>query len=181
MKSNLISKFAKFVLIPSVIFGYSISSFAGNQLQQALATSQQKSQFTFISNKLNELSLPKELALIPVIESHYNTKAVSPKGAGGLWQLMPATARENGISSGDRFQVGPSTSAALNYFKQLHKQFGNWEFAVAAYNAGGGRVQKALNKNPSATCVQQLNLPQETKQYVKKFYQMQAELKSYDA
>lgn len=150
-----------------------------NKLAKILSTEVKRSQFSFISKKLTEAKLPKELALIPVIESEYNSRAVSPKGAGGLWQLMPQTAKGYGITSKDRFQLVPSTTAALKYFKELHQQFKNWEFAIAAYNAGDGRVQKALNQNPSATSVQQLHLPRETKLYVQKFYQMQTELKSY--
>lgn len=153
----------------------------GGQLKQTLANSQKKQQFLFISKKLDEFRLPKDLALIPVIESQYNKGAVSPKGAGGLWQLMPATAKQYGISSNDRFQLAPSTVAALHYFNVLYKKFHNWEFAIAAYNAGDGRVQRALSKNPSAKSVQQLSLPQETKQYVQKFYKMQNELRSVSA
>lgn len=198
MNNNLLRKLIKVAICPVLVVGVSMSTLAsshiasvpsitlkkvssGNQLQNTLSTSLQKQQFSFISKQLTQHQLPKELALIPVIESHYNKQAVSPKGAGGLWQLMPATAKEYGISSQARFQLEPSTTAALNYFNVLHKKFGNWEFAIAAYNAGSGRVQKALNKNPTATSVQQLSLPQETKQYVQKFYQMQAQLQSYNA
>ena len=199
MKKRVMYTLAKATTFSYLVLGASVSSFAsnnqnsvpathsaqhavsngGSELQSALATNEQKSQFIFVSKKLNELQMPKELALIPVIESQYHDNAVSPKGAGGLWQLMPATAKQLGISSKDRFQLEPSTLAALHYFNDLHKEFGNWEFAIAAYNAGDGRVQKALKQNPSATSVQQLNLPRETKQYVQKFYQMQGELKSY--
>lgn len=201
MKTKFIHNFAKLVAVPSLVLAFSIGAAAdnqndyvssiqstinsvtadSNQLQKIIVTPEQKSLFAYVAQKINELKLPKELVLIPVIESEYKCSAVSNKGAGGLWQLMPATAKDFGISSSDRFQVGPSTMAALTYFSQLHQQFGNWEFAIAAYNAGSGRVEKALKQNPSATSVQQLNLPKETKQYVQKFYAMQNDLRSYSA
>ena len=178
-----------------LIFGVSISCFANtNSVPQTTAqvfstmakrvppqafNSVQKNELQYVSKQLTQHNLPQELAVIPIIESHYNTHAVSSKGAGGLWQLMPATARQFGIKSRQRFQLQPSTAAALSYFAKLHKKFGNWEFAIAAYNAGDGRVEKALQHNPTATSVQQLNLPRETKQYVQKFYRAQTELKSY--
>lgn len=197
MYNKVFSTLVKFAISPLLMLGFSLSSMASSlpivpaivnhtaessdPLKATLATTQKKQQFSFISKKLAQMKLPKELALIPVIESHYNTGAVSGKGAGGLWQLMPRTAKEYGISSKARFQLEPSTTAALHYFNMLHKKFGNWEFAIAAYNAGDGRVQKALSKNPTATSVQQLSLPQETKQYVQKFQHMQYHLASYSS
>jgi membrane-bound lytic murein transglycosylase MltF len=187
MKNKVICNIATIAVCFCLVFGISASALAGssvsvsdsgNHVQKALTNSLQKNQFLFISKKLNQLKLPKELAFIPIIESHYNNHAVSPKGAGGLWQLMPSTAKQFGVSNKGRFQLEPSTVAALSYFSQLHKKFGNWEFAIAAYNAGDGRVQKALKQNPSATRVRQLNLPRETKQYVQKFYSMQGDLRA---
>lgn len=193
MKDRLITM-AKFSLVGFLALGVTLSSFARSHPSSAAAQNNtlsttgdsiippsKKSQFQYVSQKLNEMQLPKSLAVIPVIESEYNCKAVSPKGAGGMWQLMPGTAKSYGISSSARFQTAPATMAALKYFKQLHKQFGNWEFAVAAYNAGEGRVQRALQKNPAATSVQQLALPKETKLYVQKYYRMQSQLQSYSA
>jgi membrane-bound lytic murein transglycosylase MltF len=211
MKKKVMYKIVKLAVVPSLLFGISLGAYASDHHHHhhhhrhhhhrahhrtyrnahhrahhrthhaTIASSGRKNQFLFVSKKLNEFKLPKALAAIPLIESGYNAKAVSPKGAGGLWQLMPATARQFGISSKDRFQLEPSTVAALNYFSQLHKKFGNWEFAIAAYNAGDGRVQRAIRHNPSATSVSQLNLPHETKEYVKKFYRMQGRLNSYAA
>jgi membrane-bound lytic murein transglycosylase D len=196
MLNRFSSKVSRLVVLPVLVLGMSMSAFATNhfslnhskaktvkasfsgQLKRALATDAKKRQFEFIRNKLAANNLPKDLALIPVIESHYNKNAVSPVGAAGLWQLMPATAKQYGISSKQRFSLEPSTNAALKFFRSLHNKFGNWELAIAAYNAGGGRVHKALSKNPSATSVQQLALPLETKQYVKRFFQVQNELRS---
>lgn len=143
------------------------------QIHRIIVKAQQNGQLTYVMSKLQSMHLPKSLALIPIIESHYATGAISNKGASGIWQLMPATAKRFGLNKGQRYQLAPSTNAALTYFKTLHQKFGNWEFAIAAYNAGEGRIQHALQKNPNAVSVQQLKLPTETKQYVQKFYMLE--------
>lgn len=147
----------------------------GNQvkgIQAVLRSPIKKDQFLYVLSKVNELQLPTELALIPIIESQYTSDAVSPKGAGGLWQLMPKTAEDMGLSDEERFSLEASTYAALQHFKQLYLKFGNWEFAIAAYNAGSSRVTKALIKNPAAKSINDLNLPAETKNYVNRFLQI---------
>ncbi len=144
-----------------------------SDIQKILAKAQHNGQLPYVMSTLEKMQLPKSLALIPVMESQYKNVAKSNKGAGGIWQLMPATARELGIKSKDRFTLKSSTDAALKYFKKLHRKFGNWELAIAAYNAGDGRVKQALYRNPNARNVQELRLPQETKQYVLRFYALQ--------
>jgi membrane-bound lytic murein transglycosylase MltF len=189
MKKFLNSKLLNVVALSFCTVALPMSGYAkhhpratkASELRSTLATVTKQQEFAYIAKKASDLQLPKSLALIPVIESHYNPGVVSNKGAGGLWQLMPATAKQYGITSQQRFQLQPSTTAALHYFSALHRQFGNWEFAVAAYNAGGGRVMHALRKHPGATSVSQLNLPLETKQYVQKFDRMQQQLRSYAA
>lgn len=151
-----------------------------SRIQKILSNDAKRAQFNYVVGKLAEYKLPKELAVIPIIESQYSTNAVSRVGAGGMWQIMPATAKGLGISNKQRFELAPSTVAALKYFRDLHQQFNNWDLAVAAYNGGSGRVQKALKQNPHATSVQQLKLPLETLNYVKQFNQLQGEIKSYD-
>lgn len=143
------------------------------QVRDIIKKAQKNGQLFYVMNRLEKMQLPKSLALIPIIESQYKNTAKSNKGAGGIWQLMPGTARQLGIKSNERFQLAQSTNAALKYFKSLHQQFGNWELAIAAYNAGDGRVRHALHLNPNAKNVQDLKLPQETKQYVLKFYALE--------
>lgn len=149
-------------------------------LHSILNNSERRSKFKYVMKKAQELKLPNELALIPVIESEYKNKAVSPKGAAGLWQLMPGTARIFGLSSSQRFEMHASTKAALLHLKDLFNEYKSWELAIAAYNAGDGRVNQALHRNPHAKTVQDLNLPHETRQYVLSFFQLQKALKSYD-
>lgn len=140
-----------------------------NRLEKAI----QKGEFAFILTKLEELNLPISLAIIPLIESSYTLNAVSKQGAAGLWQIMPATSREFNLAPNDRFRLKPSTELALNYFKKLHREFGNWELAICAYNAGSHRVRSALQKfNQPA---QKLDLPKETLFYLEQFKALQQE------
>lgn len=149
-------------------------------LNTILKNDDRRNKFKYVMKKAQELNLPRELALIPVIESEYKNKAISSKGAGGLWQLMPGTAKIFGLSKKQRFETGASTKAALLHLKDLYHEYGNWELAIAAYNAGDGKVNKALRKNPGAKTVQELKLPRETRNYVLAFFQLQKVLKSYD-
>jgi soluble lytic murein transglycosylase-like protein len=80
------------------------------------------------------------------VESNYNPVAVSPKGAQGLMQLIPATARRFG--AGDSFNVAQNIEAGVRYLKYLHGLFGENHLALAAYNAGEGAVLKYRNVPP---------------------------------
>ncbi len=126
--------------------------------------------------EVEKRGLPGELALLPMIESAFNPVARSPKGAGGLWQIMPRTGRHLGITVNGgydgRFALVDSTDAALNYLEYLNARFkGNWSHSLAAYNAGEGRIEQAIRKNYRAgkkTGFADLALPKETKDYVPK-------------
>lgn len=135
----------------------------------------------FIYKQTHDRGLPAELALIPVIESEYNPNDHSTKGATGLWQLMPATAHELGVSikSGydGRRDVVASTNAALAYFNDLGNCFkGNWYLAIAAYNCGQVRVANVERRTGSKS-FWNLPLPQETKHYVPKLLAVAAIVK----
>ncbi len=119
--------------------------------------------------------IPAELALIPMIESGYNPLAYSGVGATGLWQMMPATASELGLTINwwydGRGDILASTNKALNYFQSLHNYFDNWPLAIAAYDFGVGSLKKAVKNNKAErlpTDFWSLKLPQETKSYVPK-------------
>ena len=116
--------------------------------------------------------LPPELAWLAEVESAFNPKARSPAGACGLFQLMPATARELGLSAvlpDERTNPEKNARAAAKYLRDLHTQFNDWPLALAAYNAGPGRVQRALDRQGAKTYRDIAgNLPAETRMYVPK-------------
>ncbi len=138
------------------------------RVKKLLMLAAQQGKLDYVLKKSDQMGLPASVAVVPIVESHYNPNAISPKGAAGAWQLMPSTARDYGLSKNERFDFASATDAALKLLNQLHQQFGNWELAFAAYNAGSQRVQEALKKNPSARSIDDLDLPQETKTYVKR-------------
>ena len=100
-------------------------------------------------------NLPVELACLPLVESAFEPGAVSRAGAGGLWQLMPATARRYGLTVDsqvdERFDVPRATMAATAYLAYLYQCFGDWPLALAAYNCGEGNVQKAVEFTGATT------------------------------
>lgn len=120
--------------------------------------------------------LPAELALLPEVESRYNPRAISPKSATGMWQFMPYTGIEMGLTQNSwydgRNDILASTRGAIAYLRQLHRELdGDWALALAGYNAGPGRVRAAQRANQAAgkpTDFWSLDLPTETEDYVPK-------------
>ncbi len=128
-----------------------------------------------IVEEVQKRGMPTEIALLPMIESAFNPQAYSRSKASGIWQFMPATGKHFGLQQNwwvdNRRDVTAATHAALDYLQKLHGMFGSWDLALAAYNAGEGTVQRAIDKNRQlglATNYQSLNLPPETRNYVPK-------------
>jgi len=128
-----------------------------------------------VVEELERRNLPLELALLPFIESAFNPQAVSHAKAAGMWQFMPATGRYFDLKQNafrdDRRDVLASTRAALDYLERLHRMFGDWHLALAAYNWGEGNVMRAIQRNRNAglpTGYEDLRMPEETRQYVPK-------------
>lgn len=120
--------------------------------------------------------IPTELALLPIIESSYDPSATSNAAAAGLWQFIPSTGRIYGLNQSTTYDgrrdIIESTRAAYDFLTSLYNQFGSWELALAAYNAGPGRVQRAIDANRNAglpTDYWSLRLPTETMNYVPRF------------
>ncbi len=118
--------------------------------------------------------LPDGLKYLPLIESRLRPVATSTVGAAGLWQFMPPTARSKGLRIDgyvdERRDTYKSTQVALKYLSDLYKRFGQWELALAAYNCGAGRVNKAIRYAGSKDFWKILRyLPRETRNYVPRF------------
>ncbi len=118
--------------------------------------------------------LPLDLAYIPLIESAFKPAAQSQKRARGVWQFMRATSEERGLETNwfvdERSDPEKSTRAAADYLKWLYKQFGDWHLALASYNGGPGRVQRAVQRSGIddfwRLSVGKRHLPRETREYV---------------
>lgn len=116
--------------------------------------------------------VPQELFWLAEIESGFNPKARSPAGAVGMYQLMPKTAKALGLATwplDERKNAEKSAEAAARNLRDLYGQFKDWPLAVAAYNAGAGRVKSKLDGSKLKTFEDiARKLPSETQMYVPK-------------
>lgn len=130
-----------------------------------------------IMTLLDKRKLPEIFILVPMLESSYRTDVVSHANAAGLWQLIPATAKRFGLTvdehKDERFDTEASSQAAIDYLAFLYHKFeGNLALTLAAYNAGEGRISRAMKQANSRNFVN-LRLPEETQRYVARFYALQ--------
>ena len=132
--------------------------------------------FPMIERALARRGLPTDLKYVAVIESALNPDAVSPAGAAGMWQLMPATAQDFGLDSLAVHDPARATDAAARYLDQLGRAFGgDWQLALAAYNCGWGRVRRLVDAHRARTGATPTfwdlhdALPAETRAYVPRF------------
>lgn len=130
----------------------------------------------FIKDILREEGIPEDLALLPLIESGFNVNAKSPKQATGMWQFMASTGAMYGLKVNkwvdERRDPIKSTRAAARHLKDLYNTFGTWPLALASYNAGSGKVKRALERTGSSDfwdIEDTKALKPETKNYVPKF------------
>lgn len=119
-----------------------------------------------------EQKVPPELIWVAEVESSFDRRARSPAGAVGLFQLMPGTAQQYGLSTwpfDERYNVEESARAAARYLDALYRRFKDWQLALAAYNAGDTAVQNLLKKHKAASYdAIATHLPAETQMYVPK-------------
>src|SRR5690606_31475933 len=124
--------------------------------------------FPIIEPILAEYGIPDDFKYVAVIESGL-TKAVSPAGARGFWQIMEATGKEGGLEINDnvdeRYHLEKSTRAACEYFLKSKERLGSWTLAAAAYNAGNYGVDRQLERQ-EVTDFYDLLLGEETSRYV---------------
>lgn len=124
-----------------------------------------------------EYGLPHDLIYLPFLESGYNPMAYSRAGAGGMWQFMPGTGKMYGLTfdwwMDQRRDPRMSTHAAAAYLTRLHDMFNDWNLALAAYNAGEGRISRAMQRSGTDNYfdLASINnlLARETRHYVPKF------------
>ena len=130
--------------------------------------------FPLFEKYLMENGMPADIKYLSVVESALNPVAKSRVGAGGLWQFMPGTGKEYGLAITSRLDERSdphlSTKAAIKYLKRLHNKYQNWELALAAYNSGPGRVNRAIRRGKSKNFWRiKKYLPKETRNYVPAF------------
>ncbi len=131
--------------------------------------------FPIFEYYLEKHGLPEELKYLSIIESGLNTTARSRVGAVGLWQFMPSTGRMYKLHQDffidERMDPYQATEAACLYLKSLYKIFGDWELALASYNAGPGKVRRAIRRSGYKKKFWEIYkyLPRETRSYVPQF------------
>jgi len=119
------------------------------------------------------------MVAVPAVESGRRPHVRGRHGERGIWQIRPATARRIGLRVStmrdDRLDLERSTRAAARYLAGLHARYGTWPLALAAYNAGEGRVDRALARNPQAAfweLAERRALPAHSRTYVPKVLAM---------
>ena len=129
-----------------------------------------------IEGDLAERGLPRELGFLPALESGFQERAVSPRGAAGLWQLMRNTASPYGLRMDmwvdERRDIRKATDASLGKLSENYRIFGDWLMALAAYNCGVGRLSAILRRSPGSdfwALRKKGVLPRETAAFVPQF------------
>ncbi|MCI9608350.1 MAG: lytic transglycosylase domain-containing protein [Muribaculaceae bacterium] len=125
--------------------------------------------FPLIAPVLQRYGVPADLIYIACIESYLNPRAYSPAKAAGLWQFIPAAAKQYGLEVNEyvdeRYHPVKATEAACKFLKSMKNRFGNWESAAAGYNAGSARIARDLEAQ-GVTTAHDLYLPDETSRYI---------------
>ncbi|WP_236615069.1 LysM peptidoglycan-binding domain-containing protein [Desulfovibrio sp. X2] len=131
----------------------------------------------YVRQVLRDKGLPEDLVVLPFAESGYNPTVTSSAGACGMWQFMPYTARKYGLEVDwwidERRDPYKATGAAVTYLSNLYEMFGDWYLALAAYNAGEGKISRVIQKSGTndyfEICKTSEYLKAETRRYVPKF------------
>lgn len=130
--------------------------------------------FPLFESKLDQYGIPRELKYLAVVESALNPRAGSWAGASGLWQFMPATGAQYGLSKNSYistfYDPMSNADAGARYLRDLYKIYGDWNLAISAYNCGPGNVNKAIKRAGSRNYWKlRPYLPKETQAYVPSF------------
>lgn len=158
--------------------------YLGKGRKSMCAMSKQSEQYIGYAKKVfRDQGMPEELANLAIVESGYKPEAVSRAGAAGAWQFMPQTGLNYGLTQDawvdERFDPWKATEAAAQYLRKLYNDFGDWPTAIAAYNAGEGKIARAKAmtgannffevKAKNHILDEKAQLKDETKNYVPKF------------
>ena len=134
--------------------------------------------FPIFEYYLEKHGLPDELKYLSIIESGLKPTAISRVGAAGLWQFMPSTGRlfklHQDFYIDERLDPYKSTEAACIYLKSLYTRFKDWELVLASYNAGPGKVRRAIRRSGYKKKFWEIYdyLPRETRSYLPQFVAM---------
>ena len=142
----------------------------------ALYLSRSGKYIDIMQNILRKKEVPEDIVFLSLIESGFSTNAYSIAHAAGPWQFIASTAKRYGLEinwwKDERRDPVKSTEAAADYLKDLHGMFGSWNLAMAAYNAGEGKIMRAMKKSNSDDYWDLLDtkhIRAETKEYVPRF------------
>jgi membrane-bound lytic murein transglycosylase D len=131
--------------------------------------------FPIFEQSLAKYNVPEELKYLTIVESAMNPQATSRVGAAGLWQFMYTTGKNYGLEVNsiidERRDTYKSSDAAAHYIHDLHRIFGDWQLAIAAYNCGPGNINKAIARSGGKHDFWQIYsfLPRETRGYIPAF------------
>lgn len=127
--------------------------------------------FPYFDKIADLYGVPRDFKYLAVVESNLNNTAKSHVGAGGLWQIMPATGRELGLEVNaridERTSIEKSTHAAMLYLKKNKKYFNSWTLTASSYNCGAGCIMKSMQKSNSRDFYS-ISLNRETSEYIYK-------------
>lgn len=151
-----------------------LASFSYRNLQTDRLHLKAAKWFPTVEPILAKHGVPNDFKYMPLVESGLKS-GVSPKGAAGYWQFMPATARMYGLKVNakvdERYNLKKSTVAAAKYIKDLYEIFDNWALVAAAYNVGDNHMRRQINKQKQDSYFK-LKLNRETGAYVYKLISM---------
>ncbi len=140
--------------------------------------------FPVIAPILKQAGVPADIIYIACIESYLNPLAYSPAKAAGIWQFVPATAKQYGLEVSDevdeRYDVEKATRAAAKYLRAAYSKYGNWESAAASYNAGQARISTELEKQ-GVSSAYDLYLNDETARYIYRLLAMKTIMENPEA
>jgi hypothetical protein len=127
--------------------------------------------FPYFDKIADLYGVPRDFKYLAVVESNLNNTAKSQVGAGGLWQIMPATGRELGLEVNSRIDertsIEKSTHAAMLYLKKNKRYFNSWTLTASSYNCGAGCIMKSMQKSNSKDFYS-ISLNRETSEYIYK-------------